>query len=346
MTKTTFINTMPSGNMNHLSTISNSNTNTNNSTHAYATKIGGDGASGGASGGGTGSSSLPSPTSPSPSDGDHSALHQLLFLLHHHNNPTAQVIDDPSKLTVEDRTRLSSELEELKSLVRQAQENSLQVHASIQQFQQLVLSTHAQVAAAKQSLIQARGTMSNSSSFMNSGPCSPTGSATGTGLRPRGGSLDMGQARNGDRHASRNGHENDYENGNRNGNETRNLYSNASSRASSSSSPGSPMSMPSRSRSDSFSSHPFLSTYQHDPYHHHHDDQQHQHHLHEGIDEEEDMTEELRLRRLSQEHAELGCRLSSLLMDKASAEDTKKKLNDGMNKAKARIKDLERVLGE
>ncbi|KAF9369926.1 hypothetical protein CPB97_003164, partial [Podila verticillata] len=50
------------------------------------------------------------------------------------------------------------------------------------------------------------------------------------------------------------------------------------------------------------------------------------------------------LRELEQEHIELGLRLSQVLRDKAEAEETKKRLNDYMLKAKSRIKELEQRL--
>ncbi|KAG0217363.1 hypothetical protein BGX33_010776 [Mortierella sp. NVP41] len=61
-------------------------------------------------------------------------------------------------------------------------------------------------------------------------------------------------------------------------------------------------------------------------------------------DEDEDM--ETRLDKLGERHAILGRQLSQLLRDKAAAEETKKRLNDGLLRAKARIKAIELKLGE
>ncbi|KAG0328687.1 hypothetical protein BG004_002481, partial [Podila humilis] len=52
------------------------------------------------------------------------------------------------------------------------------------------------------------------------------------------------------------------------------------------------------------------------------------------------------LQELEQEHIDLGLRLSQVLRDKAEAEETKKRLNDYMVKAKSRIKDIEQRLRE
>ncbi|KAF9347584.1 hypothetical protein BGX26_000946 [Mortierella sp. AD094] len=82
-----------------------------------------------------------------------------------------------------------------------------------------------------------------------------------------------------------------------------------------------------RSRSDSFSFAPSLSN--------------------SMIEEDrDDVDEEARLKLLGQEHENLGRKLTQLLKDKAAAEETKKRMNDGLLKAKARIKELERKLGE
>lgn len=65
----------------------------------------------------------------------------------------------------------------------------------------------------------------------------------------------------------------------------------------------------------------------------------------EGVEEEED-DPETRLDKLGNQHAILGGQLSQLLRDKAAAEDVKKRLNDGLLRAKARIKAIEDKLGE
>jgi predicted nuclease with TOPRIM domain len=54
----------------------------------------------------------------------------------------------------------------------------------------------------------------------------------------------------------------------------------------------------------------------------------------------------LNLERLEQEHVELGLKLSQVLRDKAEAEETKKRLNDYMMRAKSRIKEIEQKLSE
>ncbi|KAF9095157.1 hypothetical protein BGX27_001319, partial [Mortierella sp. AM989] len=184
----------------------------------------------------------------------------------------------------EERTQLTTELAQLKQLSSEAQQTYTTIHATIQQYQQLVLSTHAQVAAAKRSLMQARGSNNNSNN---------------------------------------------------------NLYSNTSSRTSSP--PSSPtsystsMSVSSpRSRSNSFSfasslSNPIIEEDNNND---------------NNDNNKNDVDEEARLRQLGQEHAELGHKLTELLRDKASAEETKKRMNDCLLKAKARIKELERKLGE
>ncbi|KAF9123127.1 hypothetical protein BGX30_001617, partial [Mortierella sp. GBA39] len=60
--------------------------------------------------------------------------------------------------------------------------------------------------------------------------------------------------------------------------------------------------------------------------------------------EEEDA--ETRLDKLGHQHAILGGRLSQLLRDKAAAENVKKCLNDGLLRAKSRIKAIEDKLEE
>ncbi|KAG0044009.1 hypothetical protein BGZ89_006218 [Linnemannia elongata] len=52
------------------------------------------------------------------------------------------------------------------------------------------------------------------------------------------------------------------------------------------------------------------------------------------------------LERLEQEHVELGLKLSQVLRDKAEAEETKKRLNDYMMRAKSRIREIEQKLSE
>lgn len=65
-------------------------------------------------------------------------------------------------------------------------------------------------------------------------------------------------------------------------------------------------------------------------------------------DEEEEGKEDAKARvdKLGMQHAILGDKLSQLLRDKAAAENIKKQLNDGLLRAKARIKAIEQKLGE
>ncbi|KAF9540404.1 hypothetical protein EC957_004350 [Mortierella hygrophila] len=65
-------------------------------------------------------------------------------------------------------------------------------------------------------------------------------------------------------------------------------------------------------------------------------------------EEEQQLEEdaETRLDKLGHQHATLGGRLSQLLRDKAAAENVKKRLNDGLLRAKARIKAIEDKLEE
>ncbi|KAF8941715.1 hypothetical protein BGZ47_007276 [Haplosporangium gracile] len=62
--------------------------------------------------------------------------------------------------------------------------------------------------------------------------------------------------------------------------------------------------------------------------------------------EEEEEDAETRLDKLGNQHAILGGQLSQLLRDKAAAENIKKRLNDGLLRAKARIKAIEHKLEE
>ncbi|KAG0284401.1 hypothetical protein BGZ98_005934, partial [Dissophora globulifera] len=62
-------------------------------------------------------------------------------------------------------------------------------------------------------------------------------------------------------------------------------------------------------------------------------------------DDSED-SEMARVQQLRREHADLGRRLSQLLIDKAAAEEAKKRLGDGLNQARARIREIERILAE
>ncbi|KAF8927767.1 hypothetical protein EDD21DRAFT_355593 [Dissophora ornata] len=191
---------------------------------------------------------LPSPTSPLMT----TPLLDLLLLRDTHPIPDGKLSDS-------DRADLSHELDQLKVLSAEAQQTYLTVHASIQQYQQLVLSTHAQVAAAKQALVQASNTLSRTSSP----PSTP---------RP---SSPLGRS---------------------------DSYTN----------PDTP-----RASCDSDNA------------------------THSASQEDE-----ARLRKLGEQHVDLGNRLSHLLRDKAAEEETKKRLNDGLVKAKARIKEIEQKLDE
>ncbi|KAF9081355.1 hypothetical protein BGX27_004967 [Mortierella sp. AM989] len=73
------------------------------------------------------------------------------------------------QLTADGRARLQDELEQIKKTIAESQQAYNAAHASIPVFQQLVLTTHAQVAAAKQAVLQAKGIpLSNTSSASNS----------------------------------------------------------------------------------------------------------------------------------------------------------------------------------
>ncbi|KAF9409150.1 hypothetical protein BGZ94_002039 [Podila epigama] len=150
-------------------------------------------------------------------------------------------------LSEEARAQLQKELAQIRQSIVDTQHSVNIAHASIPTYQQLVLTTHAQVAAAKQAVLAARGITSS-----NASP----------------------------------------------------IPSSASSNTSSPHSPSSPR--------------------------------------HEN---ESDVSLE-RLRALEQEHIDLGLRLSQVLRDKAEAEETKKRLNDYILKAKSRIKEIEQRLQE
>ncbi|KAF9974840.1 hypothetical protein BGZ65_008541, partial [Modicella reniformis] len=92
-----------------------------------------------------GSSSFPSPTSPKVVD---QLQRQYEDLSHRFPNGTP--------LSSQDRISLEKELSKFKALSEKAQKTYDAVHATIQRYQQQMLSTHAQVAAAKQALLQAR----------------------------------------------------------------------------------------------------------------------------------------------------------------------------------------------
>ncbi|KAG0354996.1 hypothetical protein BGZ54_001352 [Gamsiella multidivaricata] len=154
------------------------------------------------------------------------------------------------KLTDSARAQLESELEQIRKTSTESQEAYNAAHAAIPTYQQLVLTTHAQVAAAKQAVLQAKGISSSNSSSASS--------------------------------------------------------SSSTSNASSPPSPSSP--------------------------------------LNNGLGQ--DAEHEQRVQKLEQEHVELGLKLSQVLRDKAEAEETKKRLNDYMTRAKSRIREIEQKLRE
>ncbi|KAF9432140.1 hypothetical protein BGZ76_011204 [Entomortierella beljakovae] len=155
------------------------------------------------------------------------------------------------QLSPEDRLRLQDELENIKKITAESQVAYNAAHVSIPAYQQLVLSTHAQVAAAKQAVLQAKGiSSSNASSISNSS---------------------------------------------------------STSNASSPPSPSSPV---------------------------------------DNILNLGGVDHHLKIQHLEREHVELGLKLSQVLRDKAEAEETKKKLNDYMSRAKSRVKEIEQRLRE
>ncbi|KAF9284286.1 hypothetical protein BGZ68_004790, partial [Mortierella alpina] len=150
---------------------------------------------------------------------------------------------------------LQNELEQIRKSSAESQLAYNAAHASIPTYQQLVLTTHAQVAAAKQAVLHAKG-------ISSSGSSSTTNSSS-------------------------------------------------TSNASSPPSPSSPLN----------------------------------NHLNQDMLKSVE-EHERNLQRLEQEHVELGLKLSQVLRDKAEAEETKKRLNDYMIRAKSRIKELEQKLRE
>ncbi|KAF9994171.1 hypothetical protein BGZ65_010228 [Modicella reniformis] len=164
-------------------------------------------------------------------------------------------------LSNENRVQLQQELEQIRSMMAESQASYNVVYVRIPKLQQLVLSTHAQVAAAKQALLEAKGTLlsalSSPSSSLSSSPSSSN---------------------------------------------------NSSATNSNSSSPPSPFS----------------------PLNHVMQDKEH----------------EQKVRRLEEEHMQLGINLSNILRKKAEAEANKKKLSDYLMQAKQRIKDIEQKLRE
>ncbi|KAG0240589.1 hypothetical protein B0O80DRAFT_502800 [Mortierella sp. GBAus27b] len=75
------------------------------------------------------------------------------------------------KLSPDLRAQIESELEQIRKSMAELQAAYNAAHATIPQFQQLVLSTHAKVAELKQAVLQAKGiSSSTNSSASNSSP--------------------------------------------------------------------------------------------------------------------------------------------------------------------------------
>ncbi|KAG0364840.1 hypothetical protein BGZ54_007104 [Gamsiella multidivaricata] len=280
-------------------------------------------------------SQLPSPTSPTATtfvSNTTTEASQILHKLLRALPPSAPVLEGRTSSSSTTEQDLREELDNLKQLSTEAQQTYMIVHGLIQQYQQLVLSTHAQVAAAKQALIHARGTLSSSSSSSSTSSLSSQYYA--------------GQS---------------YPQQQRQHQQHQQGYSSTSSGTSSP-----PLSPPSSgwSRAGSFSStFNYLSPtstsqnysfpdgvpshHQHQYSHHHqhqYPDHHQQHPYPEHYQQHQHEDDEERVRRLSQEHTDLGYRLSQLLRDKAAAEETKKRLNDGLVKVKARIREIGQTL--
>ncbi|KAF9334079.1 hypothetical protein BG006_002743 [Podila minutissima] len=184
-------------------------------------------------------------------------------------------------LSAQARRQLEQERDQLRTLLADTQRVYQIVQGSIPTFQQLVLTTHAQVAAAKRTLMQARGICSTSTTS------SPTSMSA---------------------------------------------YSWPSSTCTSPS-----PSSPAMSRAQSFSSvQPHCEATDN-----------------ENTNQDDSISPlgtlldpQLILERLEQEHVALGLKLSQLLREKAEAEETKKRLGDSMKRSKARVREIERRLGE
>ncbi|KAF9097161.1 hypothetical protein BGX23_009650 [Mortierella sp. AD031] len=284
--------------------------------------------------------------------------------------------------TAEERQELVRELAEIHEATVEARQACTAVHGSIQQYQQLVLSTHAQVAAAKLALVQARELVSSNGNMNNRGVCGDGGKQgrkmRGSRERSSNSSSNKATAAGGGGGSMRtsrssyfppcttigpNSTETDKEteagavamvstlsSSSLNMANASPFIPSSCSIASSPLSPSSPFLLSrteeedesdgdatttssgrnansfdesdSPSSSSSSSSSPSSDV----------------------DDEDEDM--ETRLDKLGERHAILGRQLSQLLRDKAAAEETKKRLNDGLLRAKARIKAIELKLGE
>ncbi|KAG0197918.1 hypothetical protein BGX28_008582 [Mortierella sp. GBA30] len=223
------------------------------------------------------------------------------------------------KLSEQDRDQLQNALRLMQESSEQAQQAYMAVHASIQQYQQLMLSTHAQVAAAKQALIQAQGKNNSHSGANYLSP--PVSTRTSPSQSTFSSSSFTSTSTSSTSLVSSN------------------ISSNASTPPSSPITPNHRHSFPfSTSERLVENSSPTSAVATRDtnanqtaPDHH--------------LDQDKE-TEAQVLARLKQQHTELGDRLSQLLKDKATAEETKKRLNDGLLRTKARIKEIERRLRE
>ncbi|KAG0261540.1 hypothetical protein BG011_000946 [Mortierella polycephala] len=262
---------------------------------------------------------LPSPISPTSiaiSSGSTNpfvlALDQLKSL------PTT---DNSTRSEPKTRTRLEQELEQIRTSSSEAQQTYHTVHTSIQEYQQLVLSTHAQVAAAKQSLIKARESLSqfqSQSSSNGSSSVSPTSTSTSTSSP----SLSRWTTKTAN-------------------------YSSPSTPQTSKNSHPRPISSPDETRSNTLSRRNIEgSDISNQPQCEKENEDDERSESDVALQQQVLRDKAAHVHQLEQDHAELGGRLSQLLSDKAEAEETKKKLSDGLWKAKARIKDIERQLRE
>ncbi|KAG0283523.1 hypothetical protein BGZ97_008510 [Linnemannia gamsii] len=159
-------------------------------------------------------------------------------------------------LSPDARAQLQNELDQIRKCSAESQTAYNAAHASIPTYQQLVLTTHAQVAAAKQAVLKAKGLTPSSSSAPSIANSISSSSST--------------------------------------------------SNASSPPSPLSPLN----------------------------------NHMHQ------DLINGIQAHGQNLERLELGLKLSKVLRDKAEAEETKKRLNDYMMRAKSRIREIEQKLSE
>ncbi|KAI8358009.1 hypothetical protein B0O80DRAFT_443786 [Mortierella sp. GBAus27b] len=100
-------------------------------------------------GGAIRSDSLPSPTSPVK-------VSSFSFPTRLRPRCNCRIPEDDAPLTDQDRKHFSQELVDLEEFRREAQEAYDMLQATVQRFQQAMLTTHAQVAAAKKELLETR----------------------------------------------------------------------------------------------------------------------------------------------------------------------------------------------